>query len=129
MSTDIRLAKMQAQPLARSDEQRPITPPCDVYENDSEVLVVADVPGATRENLQISFEHGELWLSARRLLPPQQGSLVRAEYRDASFERRFAVPNGIDAGKISAELKDGVLRLHLPKSDAVKPRQIPVHAG
>jgi HSP20 family molecular chaperone IbpA len=100
-----------------------------VYENDAEVLVVADVPGATREDLLISFERGELSLSARRELPPEQGSVVRAEFRDATFERRFAVPNGIDATKISAELKDGVLRLHLPKSEAVKPRQIPVHAG
>ena len=129
MSTDSRLAKTEAQPLARRDEQRSIPPLCDVYENDSEVLVVADVPGTTRENLQISFERGELWLSARRELPTEQGSIVRAEYRDASFERRFSVPNGIDAGKIGAELKDGVLRLHLPKSDAVKPRQIPVHSG
>jgi HSP20 family molecular chaperone IbpA len=129
MSTDTRLAKTETQPLAQRDEQRTITPPCDVYENDSEVLVVADVPGATREDLQISFERGELWLSARRELPHQPGSIARAEYRNATFERRFAVPNGIDAAKISAELKDGVLRLHLPKSDAVKPRQIPVHAG
>jgi HSP20 family molecular chaperone IbpA len=129
MSTDTRLAKTDAQPLARRDEQRTITPLCDVYESDSEVLVVADVPGATREDLQISFERGELSLTARRELPGQQGSIVRSEYRDAVFERRFAVPNGIDAAKISAELKDGVLRLRLPKSDAVKPRQIPVHAG
>jgi HSP20 family molecular chaperone IbpA len=62
-------------------------------------------------------------------MPEPDGEIVRWEYRDAIFERRFAVPNGIDASKINAELKDGVLKLHLPKSEAVKPRQIPVQAG
>jgi HSP20 family molecular chaperone IbpA len=51
------------------------------------------------------------------------------EFRDCEYRRRFAVPGGIDAAKISAELKDGVLRLHLPKSDALKPRQIAVRSG
>jgi HSP20 family molecular chaperone IbpA len=106
-----------------------VTPACDVYENDAEVLVLADLPGATPDALRINFERGELTLSARRSAADVQGELVRREYQDGTFERRFAIPNGIDASKISAELKDGVLKLHLPKSEAVKPRQIPVRAG
>jgi HSP20 family molecular chaperone IbpA len=129
MSNETRLTRSEAQPLARRNEQSSIAPPCDVYENASEVLVVADVPGATAETLAIHFEHGELALTARRDVPVTQGTTVRSEYRNATFERRFAVPEGIDAAKISAELRNGVLTLHLPKSEAVKPRQIPVQAG
>ena len=51
------------------------------------------------------------------------------EYRDTDFRRSFAVPSGIDGAKIYAELKSGVLRLHLPKSEALKPREIAVRAG
>jgi HSP20 family protein len=129
MSNDKRMATTEARPLSRADEQGTVLPPCDVYENDAEVLVVADLPGATAEGLRIHFERNELSLYARREMPDADGEIVRWEYRDATFERRFAVPNGIDASKINAELKDGVLKLHLPKSEAVKPRQIPVQAG
>jgi HSP20 family protein len=129
MTNDTRLAPREAQSLAGGEAQSTLVPPCDVFENDAEVLVVADLPGVTPDALQINVERGELSLSARRDASSAQGSLARAEYREASFARRFSVPDSIDTAKISAELKDGVLKLHLPKSDAVRPRQIPVNAG
>lgn len=129
MSHQTDIVKREPQSLVQSDLRPAITPACDIYESDDEILVVADVPGATADMLDINLEKGELTLEARREAPVQPGTFLGVEYRDCDFRRRFAVPGGIDADRISAELREGVLHLHLPKSEALKPRQIPVQAG
>lgn len=129
MSRQEGLVRSEPQALVASDQRPAVAPPCDVYENDDEVLVVADVPGVTAEDLDISLDKGELSIVARRKVSPGDGTFIGMEYRDCDYRRRFAVPGGIDANKIAAELKDGVLWLHLPKSEALKPRQIAVRAG
>lgn len=96
--------------------------------NKDEVLVLADLPGVTADDLRIHLEKGELTLEARRAVPAT-GRVLGSEYGDLEFRRRFAVPGGIDADRITAELTNGVLHLHLPKSDALKPRRIEVRAG
>jgi HSP20 family protein len=127
--SDTRLTTTKTQPLATAAERRKTAPACDVYENDSEILLVADVPGVTKDALDVRFERGELTLAARPAPLNSSGTKLRSEYGGYDFERRFAVPDGIDATGIRAELQQGVLKLHLPKSEAVKPRQIPVRAG
>lgn len=129
MNREQALVRSEPQALAQSDQRPAVAPACDVYENDDEVLVVADVPGVTAEALDINLAQGELTIAARREVPTKDETFLGVEYRDCEFRRRFAVPGGIDAGKISAELRDGVLWLHLPKSDAFKPRQIAVRSG
>jgi HSP20 family molecular chaperone IbpA len=110
-------------------EQRPVaTPEIDIYENDNEILLVADLPGVSSDNLKVNVDNGELILEAQRSLPTS-GTLLGNEFRDCDFYRRFAVPPGIDGTKVTAELRNGVLQLHLPKSEALKPRQINVRAG
>lgn len=128
MTRQTGLVKSEPQSLTQSDQRPAVAPACDIYENNDEILVVADVPGITTDALKINLDKGELTIEARRDVA-KDGSFVGVEYRDCDFRRRFAVPGGIDAGKISAELKDGVLQLHLPKSESLKPRQIPVRAG
>lgn len=123
------LVQSNQQSLVRSNQRPTVLPACDIYENEDEILVVADVPGVTADTLDINLDRGELTLEARREISSQQGAYLGAEFRDCDFQRRFAVPGGIDADKISAELRDGVLHLHIPKSAALKPRQIPVQAG
>lgn len=127
------IVKRESQSLAQSvaqSQQRPaIAPPCDIYENDDEILVIADVPGVTADTLDIHLEKGELTLEARRESSGQQGTFLGKELWECDFRRRFAIPGGIEADKISAELRNGVLHLHLPKSEALRPRQIPVQAG
>jgi HSP20 family molecular chaperone IbpA len=129
MSRQEGLVRTERQSLVQSDQRPAVAPACDVYENNDEILVVADVPGVSAEDLDINLDKGELSIVARRNVSPKEGTFVGVEYRDCDYRRRFAVPGGIDAGKISAELKDGVLWLHLPKSEALKPRQIAVRAG
>lgn len=109
-------------------QQRPALPPAvDIYENKDELLVVADLPGVTREGLSIRLEKGELTFEARRSDAAEIGSGAPAELPD--YRRSFVVPQGIDADKIAADLNAGVLRIHLPKSASIKPRQIPIRAG
>jgi len=128
MNQESGITKQEPQSLVQSDQRPAIAPLCDIYENEEEVLLVADMPGVDREALKINIDKGELTIEAKRPLEAP-GSYLEAEFRDCDYRRRFVVPTGIDANKISAELKNGVLQLHLPKSEALKPRQIAVKAA
>jgi HSP20 family protein len=129
MSPQTDLMKREPQPLVHSEERPTVIPACDVYENDDEILVVAEVPGVTADALAVKLENGELTVKARRDASVEGATPIATEYEACDYHRRFAVPGGIDAGKISADLKHGELWLHLPKSETHKPRQIAVHAG
>jgi HSP20 family molecular chaperone IbpA len=128
MSNQTALATSKSPALVRSDRTHAVAPACDVYESKDEILVVADVPGVTDDTLNVNLDNGELTVLARREVSARDGSFAGVEYPDCEFRRRFAVPGGIDANKINAELKNGVLWLHLPKSEERKPRQIAVRA-
>ena len=119
------LAKNEPQSMVATDRRPAVAPPVDVYENGDELLLLAELPGVTSANLNVHVNNGELLLEARRDFATD-GQAVEMEFGDCNFQRRFAVPAGIDVGKINAELKDGVLRLRLPKSEALKPRKIEV---
>ena len=109
--------------------ERPTTPPrSDIFENKDEYLVVADVPGVSKDSLEVNLDEEILTLSAR-VDAPQNGNEVSGEFFSTDYFRRFRVPDAIDRNKISARLENGVLYLHLPKSEAVKPRRITVNAG
>ena len=128
MARDTNLAKQQTQSMVHSDQRQAIAPECDIFESNDEILLVADLPGVSTDALKINIDNGELTLEARRD-DATSGTLLGGEFHDCDFRRRFAVPPGIDGARVNAELKHGVLRLHLPKSDALKPRQISVRAG
>ncbi len=105
-----------------------ISPPVDVYENVDELLMYADIPGVSRDEVALHFANNQLTIEAQRK-PSDQGKLLASEYGAADFVRSFSVPPGLDADKVTAEFRDGVLCIHLPKSAAVKPRQIQVRGG
>ena len=92
-----------------------VTPRVDVFENKDEVLLLADLPGVIRDALKLNLDDDQIELEAQ---------VGRFDYR-----RSFAMPPGIDREKVTAELRDGVLRLHLPKSGAARPRRIAISAG
>lgn len=129
MSQQTGIVKSEPKPLVQSERRLTVSPACDIYENNDEVLVVADVPGVSADMLDVNVENGELTIVARRDVADPSGSVLGAEFRDCDFRRRFRMTTGIDTSKIDAHLKHGVLRLHLPKSEALKPMQIPVHEG
>ena len=118
------------EPMTEQTRERPlVTPPVDIYETADEILLVADVPGVARDAVSIDLNKDRLTLTARRghHLPSQSTS--RGEPDAFDYYRAFVVPSGLDAERITAELSQGVLRVHLPKSAALKPRRIEVKAG
>jgi HSP20 family molecular chaperone IbpA len=109
-------------------EQRPvIAPPVDVFENADEILLVADLPGVDEKNLVLDVDKDHLTLVGRRAAAQAPGvSVIEIESRELDYRRSFKLPDGLDAGKASAELKMGVLRIRVPKAPAAKPHRISV---
>jgi HSP20 family protein len=102
------------------------TPRVDILENENEITIFADMPGVRSEDADIRFENGELTLHGRCSPRQEVANYLAAEYGIGDFYRVFTINESIDADKITAELKNGVLTVHLPKSEAVKPRRIAV---
>lgn len=105
-----------------------VQPLVDIYENEEEILVYADMPGVLKENLKVNIDNGTLSLSGIRQLE-SRGAARWEEFGSIEYRRNFSVPQTINVEKVYAELKDGVLRLHLPKSEAAKPRMIEINAA
>jgi HSP20 family protein len=101
-------------------------PRVDIVETKNELTVFADLPGVRQEDVDLRFEQGELILRGR-VRPEERGrNHLLQEYGVGDFYRAFTVHETIDAGKISAECKNGVLTIHLPKVTVAQPRQIKV---
>ncbi len=124
MNTEV--VKQEEHTPERVSERPSVTPLVDLYENDDELLLVADLPGVAKGGLDIQFHDGVLSLDGRREGEVEGATLVRAEYQVADYVRHFTVPDGIDVESIDAELTDGVLRLKLPKAAALKPHKIEI---
>lgn len=118
----------KTQAVENVNERPAMAPRVDVFENENEILVVADLPGVTQDTLRIDVDKDQITLEGRCPPEPQGTALARELWR-SDYRRSFVVPQGIDREKIDAELSGGVLRLHLPKSEALKPRRIQVRTG
>jgi HSP20 family protein len=105
-----------------------VRPRVDVYENDTEYLLVADLPGVTKDGVDVRFDEGQLTIVGKRLEPSRTDALA-LEHRHADYRCAFAVPEGIDAEKIDAKLASGVLTLHVPKAAAKRARRIEVRTA
>jgi len=102
-------------------------PAYEIKETPESYGVTAYLPGVTKDAVEITSENGQFRIFARRAWQQPEGwTTVYRESDDAAYELVLAHDNAIDAEKIVAELRDGVLRVSLPKTEAVKPRKIPV---
>lgn len=101
-------------------------PRVDVLETNDELLLLADLPGVRPEDVDIRFENGELHVHGRRHPTHADKPRSAREYETASYFRSFRVTEKVDAARIHADLKHGVLTVHLPKAEAAKPRRIAV---
>jgi HSP20 family protein len=124
-----------AQPKDRAEATRAettrggihFTPRVDIVENEKELTLYAEVPGVRAEDVDLHYEKGELVLHGKvRPRHPNRRGLLLHEYEEGDFYRVFAIHESIDAGRIEAECKNGVLTVHLPKVEAARPRQINV---
>lgn len=128
MNNDNGLQKRASDAAEKLDERPSVTPAVDIFENNDELLLVADLPGVAKDGVSLSFDKGKLSIAGRRSTGAE-GHPVSLEHRAFDFQRTFVVPQGIDSEKIAADLRDGVLRVHLPKHAALKPRQIAIRGA
>ena len=124
-----KLAKREKADIQAREETREeslfVKPAVDIYETDEGLHVVADLPGVDAKGINISVEEGVLTLEAKPAWTEPENPFFR-EFRMTGFFRQFQLPQEVDQEKITADLKDGVLHLLLPKTEQAQPRKIPV---
>ena len=116
---------------AREDtrsQERYVAPPVDIYETPDGLVVLADLPGVAKEGLDLRVENGLLTIRGKAA-HAAQGEPVYREYELVNFFRQFELNDKVDQRNISAELKNGVLTLNLPKAEESKPRRIDVRVA
>ena len=110
----------------RRQQEQFVAPVASVTEDNDGYTLQVEMPGVSKEGLEISFENNELTLLGRRSLPTIEGTLLHKESRTENFRRVFELDPSIDAKKISARIDQGIVSIKLPKAEAVKPRKITV---
>jgi len=113
---------------ATRDTSRCVVPPVDIYETPDGLAVVADLPGVESKDVDIRVENNVLTIRGK-VIARENGDRIYAEFELCDFLRQFQLSQEVDQEKISAETKNGVLTVHLPKQEAAKPRQIEVKVG
>jgi HSP20 family molecular chaperone IbpA len=108
-------------------EQPVVIPPVDVFENESGITLLADLPGVAREGLHVRVDGDTLTIEATAATDaPERLELTYAEADFPSYRRSFSLSRELDSSRIEASLKDGVLRLSIPKTEEARPRRIEV---
>ncbi|HVF70270.1 MAG TPA: Hsp20/alpha crystallin family protein [Chthoniobacterales bacterium] len=125
MNTLVRENRSSSTNGERAPEQF-IAPPATVLENADGYVLEVEMPGVSKENLEMWVENNELTIIGRRSMPAVEGTLIHRESRAENFRRTFELDPSIDAEKISAKIEQGVVSLTLPKAEQVKPRKITV---
>lgn len=109
--------------------QLPIYQPrFDIVESENELTLYGDLPGVEEKHLDVQYENEQLTIQGH--VPPRMENvkMLRQEFGIGNYQRVFTIGASIDAEKISAEIHNGVLIVHLPKSESVKPKRIAVKA-
>lgn len=122
--------KKEVQSTAESTRNVPVfIPAVDIYESEQALTLVADMPGVPIENVDIDLDGEQLTI--RGTVPESEGGgrVLFKEYTMGDYYRQFTLSNDIDREKIQASMKDGVLKLVLPKAEAAKPRKIEVRSS
>ena len=128
MNKDMEVTKRSENMVEKQQDLATVAPVVDIYENDEEILLHADMPGVTKENIFVNVDNGKLEISGVRNLQTK-GAESWQEFDDIEYRRVFSVPQTIDVAKVNAELKDGTLKLHLPKAEVAKPRTIEIRTA
>ena len=116
--------------MERTRDRNCFIPKTDIYETKDEIIVIADVPGADQNSVEITLEKNILSINALIEDPAISNyELVLSEYKSGDFQRSFRLSDEIDQEKIKAIVKNGELRLHLPKAEPAKAKKIVVKAA
>ncbi len=108
-------------------------PAVDVHETKDELVLQAELPGLTPDDVELNVENGVLTISGEKKQEHQEGEegsdFHLVERRYGRFERRFSLPRSVDPGKVKAEFANGMLNITLPKAEAAKPRRIQIKSS
>jgi len=132
MNDTTRLAKRDPSSVTRRDTEQAtrritLTPAVDIYEGSQGVTLWADLPGVTKDKLDVKVHDSSLSIEAEAVVPtPANLRLQHAEVREPHFARTFTLSPDFDASKIEASLQDGVLKLTIPRRDEARPRRIEI---
>jgi HSP20 family molecular chaperone IbpA len=114
----------------QQQQQRYVVPPVDVFENEASITLLADLPGVTRDQLHVRVDGDNLVLEATAATTgPENMELVYGEAQCPAYRRQFTLSRELDASRIEAQLRDGVLRLTIPKAEEARPRRIQVQVA
>ena len=135
MSDNTQITERDQGGVARRDaaearRRQTLTPAVDIVEDGHRVTLWADLPGVSRDKLEVKVHDGSLTIEAESVVQvPPNLQLAHTEVRAPYFSRTFSVSEDFDTSKIEASLKDGVLTLTIPRREEAKPRRIEVWAG
>jgi HSP20 family protein len=116
----------QVEKAAPFERRVTYTPAVDILELPEELVLMLDVPGVKPDGVEVHFERGELTVQGKRTCAERQGQCLLEEVEVGDYWRAFLISQDVAADKINAELKNGVLTVHLPRSEAALPRRIAV---
>jgi HSP20 family protein len=134
MSSELQTSDRNSTPqTARGEstrEQPFVVPPVDVYEDGSGITLLADLPGVSRDRLGVRVDGETLLIEAAASTAQPEGmELIYGEAQYPSYRRQFTLSRELDATRIEAALKDGVLKLQIPKREEARPRRVEVRVG
>src|SRR5207247_6706621 len=106
-------------------------PSVDIFENDNEVVIKAELPGMNAKDIEVKLENNVLMLKGERRFEKEtkEENYHRVEREYGTFSRSFALPSAVNGDKVTAEYKDGVLKIVLPKNEETKPKPIKIAAA
>ena len=121
--------KQEVQATGESTRNVPVfVPAVDIYESENALTLVADMPGIPIENVDIDLDSDQLTMRGTIPMQDEKGKVIFREYTAGDYYRQFTLSSDIDREKIQASMKDGVLKLVLPKAEAAKPRKITIQS-
>lgn len=110
--------------------EAPIRPPVDIWEDKDGITLCADMPGVTKDRLNLRVDGNNLIIEGQvRLELGENAEALYADVRSSLYRRSFSLSGELETGKIEANLKDGVLTVHIPKRAELRPRKIEVQAS
>jgi len=120
-------ATLQKEPRVSNDRPATyISPEVNIFETKDGYVLEAEMPGVSKDGLEITLEGNELTITGHRQSEPLPGEALFRESHELSYRRLFELDPAIDTAKVAARMEQGVLTLTLPKSERVKPRKISV---
>jgi len=128
INTNVPARTQEQVPATTREPDRYLIPAVDIFETDQGLTLVADLPGVDKDGVSVKVEENVLTIRGK-VTPRQYRHVTWNEFELLDYYRQFELGELVDQGKISAEMKNGVLSLQLPKAEKAKPKQITVKVG